>query len=272
MARGMNHIFLIVPLARDPDLRSSPSGMAIFEVTVAGKDHLIGLGGQVRRLLWAHPVHLLGQAAERLAERHLKVGDPVMVEGALESRSWDAPDGGKRHAVQIKGLQLEALWSAPTPIHDAKGGVRRQGGMNQVLVIGNLTRDAALRYTLAGDAVLSVALAVNEVWKDTGGDPQERVHDVDVTAWRALAEVAKDLKRGDPVLVQGRLTTARWIDKDGHTRTTARIEASRMELLTPGPRHGQALAHPVRATGPATRAAGRAGDAEDVPPGDDLPF
>ncbi|MFC4453514.1 single-stranded DNA-binding protein [Deinococcus sonorensis] len=268
MARGMNHIFLIGALALDPELRYSPSGMAIFEVTVAGEDHLTGLGGQVRRLPWAHPVHLLGQAAERLAERHLKAGDGLMVEGTLEYRSWDTPDGGKRSTVRVKGLRVEVLGGAPETTQDAGGGVRMPGGMNMVLVIGNLTRDAELRYTPGGDAVLSLALAVNETWKDGGGRQQERVHYVDVTVWRALAEMAKDLKKGDPVLVQGRLMNERWTDKDGHTRTTSKIEASRVEALTRGPALGQAAGGRTASRAPAPARAA----VEALPPEEDLPF
>ncbi|GGM20802.1 single-stranded DNA-binding protein [Deinococcus aerophilus] len=234
MARGMNHVYLIGALARDPELRYTPSGTAVFEATVAGEDHIVGNDGRERKLPWYHRVSILGKPAEWQAERNLKGGDAVMVEGTLDYSSWEAPEGGKRSMVKVKALRMEGLGTQPELVQDAGGGVRMSSGMNEVLVIGNVVRDPELRYTPAGDAVLGIGLAVNETWNDRQGNKQEKTHWIDVTLWRELAEAMKDLKKGDPVLVQGRLVNEAWTDRDGNKRNSTKVEATRVEALSRG--------------------------------------
>ena len=234
MARGMNHVYLIGALARDPELRYTPTGVAVFEATVAGEDQVIGTDGRERKLPWYHRVSILGKPAEWQAERNLKGGDAVMVEGSLDYSQWEAPEGGKRSAVKVKALRMEQLGYTPELVQDAGGGVRMQSGMNEVVVIGNVVRDPELRYTPAGDAVLGIGLAVNETWNDRQGQKQEKTHWIDMTLWRELAESMKDLRKGDPVLVQGRLVNESWQDKDGNKRNSTKIEATRVEALSRG--------------------------------------
>jgi single-strand DNA-binding protein len=234
MARGMNHVYLIGALARNPELRYTPTGVAVFEATVAGEDQVIGSDGRERKLPWYHRVSILGKPAEWQAERNLKGGDAVMVEGSLDYSQWEAPEGGKRSAVKVKALRMEQLGYTPELVQDAGGGVRMQNGMNEVVVIGNVVRDPELRYTPAGDAVLGIGLAVNETWNDRQGQKQEKTHWIDMTLWRELAESMKDLRKGDPVLVQGRLVNESWQDKDGNKRNSTKIEATRVEALSRG--------------------------------------
>ena len=291
MARGMNHMYLIGVLARDPELRYTPSGVAVYEATIAGEDHLVGVDGKERQLPWYHRISLLGKPAEWQSERNLKAGDAVLVEGSLDYSSWDAPEGGKRSQVRVKAQRMEQLGYSPETTQDAGGGVRMHGGMNQVLVVGNLTRDPDLRYTPAGDAVLGLSLAVNETWNDRQGQKQEKVHWLDATLWRELAESAKDLRKGDPVLVTGRLTNESWTDKDGNKRNNTKIEATRVEALSRGAVPGAATtpAAPRQATASAARPQAQRAAApaaqgsrsggldidsglQDFPPEEDLPF
>lgn len=252
MARGMNHVYLIGALARDPELRYTPSGVAVFEATVAGEDHVIGNDGRERKLPWYHRVSILGKPAEWQAEKGLKGGDAVMVEGGLEYSQWEAPEGGKRSMVRVKAGRIEQLGYAPELVQDAGGGVRMGSGMNEVVMIGNVTRDPELRYTPAGDAVLGIGLAVNETWNDRQGQKQEKTHWIDVTLWRDLAESMKDLKKGDPVLVQGRLVNEAWTDREGNKRNSTKVEATRVEALSRGAATGSAAATPA---GPRTQTA-----------------
>jgi single-strand DNA-binding protein len=247
MAQGMNHTYLIGALARDPELRYTPTGVAVFEAVVAGEDHLIGTDGKERRLPWYHRVTILGKPAEWQAERNLKGGDAVMVEGSLDYSQWEAPEGGKRSAVKVKALRMEQLGYNPELVQDAGGGVRMQGGMNTVMLIGNVTRDPELRYTPAGDALLNLSLAVNERWTDRQGQKQEKTHWIDLTLWREVAEAMKDLRKGDPVLVQGRLVNESWQDKDGQKRNSTKVEAFRVEALA----RGSADAAPATRAAPA---------------------
>ncbi|QFP77947.1 single-stranded DNA-binding protein [Deinococcus sp. AJ005] len=255
MARGMNHVYLVGALARDPELRYTPNGTAVFEATVAGEDRIVGTDGRERNLPWYHRVSILGKPAEWQAERNLKGGDAVMVEGTLDYSSWDAPEGGKRSAVKVKALRMEGLDAQPELIQDAGGGVRMGNGMNEVALIGNVVRDPELRYTPAGDAVLGIGLAVNETWNDRQGNKQEKTHWIDVTLWREMAEAMKELRKGDPVMVKGRLVNESWTDKDGNKRNSTKVEATRVEALSRGAGAGASAATPA---GPRTQTASSA--------------
>jgi len=255
MARGMNHVYLVGAIARDPELRYTPSGTPVFEATVAGEDHIIGNDGRERRLPWYHRVSVLGRQAEWMSERALKAGDVVMVEGSLEYSSWEAPEGGKRSLVRVKALRMDSLQPNAELVQDAGGGVRLGGGWNTVMLVGNLTRDPELRYTPGGDAVLGLGLAVNEVWRDKQGQQQEKTHWIDVTLWRELAEAAANLKKGDPLLVQGRLMNEAWTDREGNKRNSTKVEATKVEALARGAGVGASAATPAATRGATGNAA-----------------
>lgn len=85
---------------------------------------------------------------------------------------------------------------------------------NKVILAGNLTRDPELRYTPKGTAVAKIALAINRTWKDESGQQKEEVTFVDVDAFGRQAEVISQyLKKGRPILVEGRLKLDQWDDK-----------------------------------------------------------
>lgn len=257
MARGMNHVYLVGALARDPELRYTPSGVPVFEATIAGEDHVVGNDGRERKLPWYHRVSMLGKPAEWLSERNLRAGDVVMVEGSLEYSSWeDAQSGQKRSQVRVKAQRIEQVTPSAENVQDAGGGVRLGGGWNVVMVLGNLTRDPELRYTPGGDAVLGLGLAVNEQWRDKTGNQQEKTHWIDVTLWRELAEAAANLKKGDPLLVTGRLMNEAWQDREGNKRNSTKVEATKVEALSRGAGAGTSAATPV-ASRETTRSAPR---------------
>src|SRR6059036_2986643 len=90
---------------------------------------------------------------------------------------------------------------------------------NKVILAGNLTRDPELRYTPKGTAVARIGLAVNRTWKSETGETKEEVTFVDVDAWGRQAEViAQYLKKGRPLLMEGRLKLDQWEDKNTHQK------------------------------------------------------
>ena len=295
MARGLNHVYLFGALARDPELRYTPNGTAVIDLTVAGEDNITGNDGRARVLPWYHRVSVLGKQAEQLSEQY-RAGDPVMVEGALEFRTWDDKNTGqKRSQVSVKALRVEGGMPGnrqEVTVRDSQGGHRLTNAMNEVILVGNLTRDAELRYTPAGDAVTTISIAVNESWKDKTGNWQEKTHYVEINLWRDLAETASELKKGDPVLVTGRLVNESWTDKEGNKRNSTRVEGRRIEALSRGPgapgatgatpsayreANGNA-SPPARPSSPrAPQAGSRAGldideGLQEFPPEEDLPF
>lgn len=104
---------------------------------------------------------------------------------------------------------------------------------NKVILLGNLTRDPEIRYTPKGSAVCDLGLAVNRVYSTESGEKREEVTFVDVVLWARLAEIAGEyLKKGRPVLIEGRLQLDSWDDKQsGQKRSKLRVVGETMQLL-----------------------------------------
>lgn len=100
--------------------------------------------------------------------------------------------------------------------------------VNNITILGNITRDPELRFTPSGTAVVSFGLAVNRnIQNKKSGEWQTEVDFFNVTAWYKLAEnCAESLGKGDRVVVSGRLSQDSWEDKEGQKRSTVKIIAS----------------------------------------------
>jgi single-strand DNA-binding protein len=103
--------------------------------------------------------------------------------------------------------------------------------LNQVTLMGNLTRDPELRQTPTGQNVTSFSLALNRSYKDQGGEWQEATDYIDIVAWGPLAErVAQYLSKGRRCLVQGRLQSRSW-EQDGQKRNKVEVLANDVTFL-----------------------------------------
>ena len=151
---------------------------------------------------------------------------------------------------------------------------------NKVILMGNLTRDPELRYTSKGTAIARLGLAVNRVWKTETGENREEVTFIDLDAFGPQAEtLAKYMKKGRPILVEGRLRLDQWDDKQtGQKRSKLGVVVEGFQFLGSGNRGDSAEEGPRPAATPAAPAAAPAvresqPDA-DVPPHeeDDVPF
>jgi single-strand DNA-binding protein len=145
---------------------------------------------------------------------------------------------------------------------------------NKVILAGNLTRDPELRYTPKGTAVARITLAVNRTWKSETGEAKEEVSFVDVDVWGRQAEViAQYMKKGRPLLVEGRLKQDTWEDKN------TKQKQSKLKVVLEGftfidsNRSDAAGAPTPPRSAPASAPAAEPADA-DAPPheGDDVPF
>lgn len=103
--------------------------------------------------------------------------------------------------------------------------------VNQVILMGNLTRDPELRQTPSGQSVVSFSLALNRAYKDQSGDWQEATDYIDVVAWGPLAErVSQYMSKGRRCLVQGRLQSRSW-EQDGQKRSKVEVLANDVTFL-----------------------------------------
>ena len=106
--------------------------------------------------------------------------------------------------------------------------------LNKVFILGRVTADLQLRTTAGGQSVVTFSIATNRNWTDKGGQKQEETEFHNVVAWGRQAEVANQfLRRGSLVLVEGRLQTRSWEDKQGAQRKTTEIIVDQLQL---GPR------------------------------------
>ncbi len=103
--------------------------------------------------------------------------------------------------------------------------------LNQVTLMGNLTRDPELRQTPTGQNVTSFSLALNRAYKDASGEWQEVTDYIDIVCWGPLAErVAQYLSKGRRCLVQGRLQSRSW-EQDGQKRSKVEVLANDVTFL-----------------------------------------
>jgi single-strand DNA-binding protein len=102
----------------------------------------------------------------------------------------------------------------------------KMANLNQIYLLGNLTRDPELRYTNEGMAITEMGMAVNKRWKDANGDENNVVDFFNITAWNHLAEnCAGSLKKGDRIMVGGHLNLRSWENKDGKKYNIVNITA-----------------------------------------------
>lgn len=105
---SLNKVMLIGNLTRDPELRYIPSGSAVTSFTVAmNRVYKLQTGEKKEEVSFIRVV-VWGRLAEVCGE-YLKKGVPVFVEGRLQSRSWDAPDGQKRSTVEVIAVNIQFL-------------------------------------------------------------------------------------------------------------------------------------------------------------------
>ena len=152
---------------------------------------------------------------------------------------------------------------------------------NKVILIGNLTRDPELRYTPKGTAVAKIGLAVNRTWKSESGETKEEVTFVDVDAWGRQAEtIGQYLKKGRPIMVEGRLKLETWEDKQtNQKRSRLGVVMENFQFLDSRGHEGGGAAPSSGGEAPRARsqssatAPAVAGEGEPaVPEEDDVPF
>ncbi|HLL38653.1 MAG TPA: single-stranded DNA-binding protein [Rubrobacteraceae bacterium] len=140
---------------------------------------------------------------------------------------------------------------------------------NRVVLAGNLTRDPELRFTNNGIPVCQFGIAVNRVRSKS-----EEVDFFDITAWRELGEtIANYKKKGEPILVEGKLQYRTWEAQDGSKRSKVDVVADNVQFLGRGGGEGGEVSAPSGG-GQRSRAGARSQDdvglnEEDF---DDIPF
>ncbi len=120
---NLNKVILLGNLTRDPELRYIPSGTAVATFTVAtNRAYTLASGEKreeacfVRVVTWSRQAELCGQ--------YLSKGSPVCIEGRLQSRSWETPDGQKRSTLEVVAQNVQFLGRSAKAADDAAAGGR----------------------------------------------------------------------------------------------------------------------------------------------------
>lgn len=151
------------------------------------------------------------------------------------------------------------------------------GGINKVILIGNLGADPEVRFTPSGQAVANFRIATSESWNDkTTGQKQERTEWHRIVVWGKLGELCGEyLKKGRQCYVEGRLQTREWTDKENKKNYTTEVVANTVQFLGGGARGAEGG---YQAGGSKTSGSGfepSANPPDDMggpPPADDIPF
>jgi len=128
--------------------------------------------------------------------------------------------------------------------------------VNKVQLLGNIGKDPEVRETKAGN-IANMVMATSERYTDKSGQKQEKTEWHNLVVFGKLADiVAKYVKKGDKLYVEGSITTRKWEDKEGNTRYTTEVKVRDLTMIGGGEKKS------------AQPAAVAAGEDEDS----DLPF
>jgi single-strand DNA-binding protein len=121
---NLNKVFILGRLTGDVKLRTTPSGMPVASFGVATNRYWTDKTGQKQEKTDFHNVVVWGKTAE-IANQYLIKGSVVFIEGRIETRSWDAPDGTKKWRTEIIAERLQL---GPKPRGEAGGENPPVGG------------------------------------------------------------------------------------------------------------------------------------------------
>lgn len=107
------------------------------------------------------------------------------------------------------------------------------GGVNKVIIVGNLGNDPEVSATQNGGTVVKLSVATSDSWKDKNtGQTQERTEWHKIVLFNRLADVAAEyLSKGSKVYLEGKVQTRKWQDQSGQDRYTTEIIGNVLQML-----------------------------------------
>ena len=115
---NLNKVLIIGNLTRDPELRYTPGGTAVANLRMATNRRYKDKAGEAKQEVCYLTVVAWDKQAE-VCNQYLHKGSPLFVEGRLQSRSWDGPDGKKRSVLEIRAERVQFLGGAPSGKHES---------------------------------------------------------------------------------------------------------------------------------------------------------
>jgi len=212
---SINRVNLAGNLAADPEMAHTPDGTPVAKFGLA-----VGRPGKDSGADFFTVVVWRG-LAEAVAENKKK-GDAIAIEGRIDHSSYEDGAGNKRSRTRIVAHDVQFL--------DSSGG-----GLNRVVLLGNLTRDPETKRVTVGDVegvpLANFGLAMSRV----RSQKEDAADFVDVDCWRELGEIVQANKgKGHGVLVTGRLAQERWKNGQGEARSKVKVVADGVQFTTTG--------------------------------------
>ena len=112
MSRGLNKVMLIGHLGRDPEMRYTPSGRPVTSFSIATTRSWNAADGERREETEWFNIVAWGNLAE-ICKQYLTRGQQVYIEGRLQTRRWEDPDGKKHFATEVVASEMIILGDRP---------------------------------------------------------------------------------------------------------------------------------------------------------------
>jgi len=222
---------LIGYITEKPELRTIPSGIEVCDVNIRVISKITKEDGSVFNSTSFHTVTFWGGIAKTVST-YSDVGSQIYVEGRLKTDSWKADDGKMKYRTKLIAEDLILLSRKDGDYPSLKSDIIGTG-LNEVELIGNITKDLDLKHTNSGQSVVSTSVATNRKWRNKQTDEfQEETEFHNIVLWRELAdESIANLSKGSKVYVKGRLQTRSWETPEGEKRYTTEVIVESISAL-----------------------------------------
>ncbi len=117
---SLNKVFLLGNLTKDPELRYTPNGTAVANLRIAVNRRFKDRSGELKEDTCFVTITAWDKQAE-ICNQYLQKGRPILVEGILQSRSWETPEGQKRSTIDVRAERIQFL-SAGRAAEAGNGG------------------------------------------------------------------------------------------------------------------------------------------------------
>jgi single-strand DNA-binding protein len=118
---SVNKVVILGRLGTDPELKYTPSGVAVCNFSVATSESWNDKSGQKQEKTEWHRIVVWGKLAE-LCNQYLVKGRQAFIEGSLQTRSWEGQDGTKRYTTEINARNIQFLGGASKSNNSKQSG------------------------------------------------------------------------------------------------------------------------------------------------------
>jgi single-strand DNA-binding protein len=144
LSRGVNKAILIGNVGTDPEVKHLDNGLTITKFRLATTETYTKNNERVNNTEWHNIVLFKGQA--EVAEKYVKKGDALYIEGRIQTRSWDDQDGNKKYMTEIVGNNMQMLGGGTGKTGEEPAGARQESPQPQEQQSENLGEEDDLPF------------------------------------------------------------------------------------------------------------------------------